>query len=148
MRVFGVNVKHAWHNPLVDYWFLKPPAVQSPPAPPIWRQSPPRDTPATAQPVPPAVPTVKRQPVAHIRAPRIACYLTHREIWHNIVHSGLRKPALILEHDIKMEADFEGIMRQALQDIPHDWAVLWVGSCSEQANNRTQQVGHRCGCQG
>lgn len=136
VRAFAAGVKHARHNPLIDYWFLKPPPSR--PGPPL----------ATAQsgtpPAPAAVPAVKRLPGAHFRTPQIACYLTHREIWHNIAHQQHRQPVLVLEDDIEMETDFVGIMARALRELPSDWAFLWVGSCFEEANARTQRVGRRC----
>jgi hypothetical protein len=90
----------------------------------------------------------KRKPKQTFSGPRLrsgqaACYLSHREIWHDIKQRRLLKPVLILEDDVDIEVDFVLTMRNALSRLPDDWAVLWVGSCFEEINDHEKKIGPR-----
>ena len=134
VRAFASNVKHANFNPLMNYYWLQPPPPLPPPPPPT--------PPGVTGSGPPL--HRKRLPGPHFRAPEVACYLSHREIWLDIVARDLQRPVLLLEDDIDIEEKFEGTMRHVIAQLPADWAVLWVGSCFEETHAHSKKVGHRC----
>lgn len=74
-----------------------------------------------------------------------ACYVTHREVWHNIAHRQLPRPILILEDDVDMELGFPEIVGNAIRSLPSDWAVLFVGHCfEEKVSHEDVRIAHRC----
>lgn len=73
-----------------------------------------------------------------------ACYVTHREVWHNIVHRQLHRPSLILEDDVDIELGFPEILDSAMHGIPDDWAVVFVGHCFEEKfSHEDVRITHR-----
>lgn len=74
-----------------------------------------------------------------------ACYVSHREVWHNIVHRQLPRPSLVLEDDVDIELEFPEIVGNAIRSLPDDWAVLFVGHCFEEKfSHQDVRIAHRC----
>ena len=119
VRTFAAQVKAAQPNPLIDYYFQHPP----PPAPPHSPQ---------------------RIKGPFMRTPPAACYLTHREIWIDIIQRQVTEPVLVLEDDIDVEESFVEALENAVRLLPSDWAVFWVGSCFEEMREHGPPIGHRC----
>jgi hypothetical protein len=130
VRSFATQVKLAKYNPLLDYSFLRP---RPPPTP---------SGPANTS-LPHAMRTI---PGPHFRTSQVACYLSHREIWLDVVRRQLPKSVLVLEDDVDIEEEFVPTMEHALEALPDNWAVLWVGSCFEEMRAHSDKIGHRCGC--
>jgi GR25 family glycosyltransferase involved in LPS biosynthesis len=136
VRQYAMHAKNANFNPIMDYAFLKPPEPQ--PQQPAARQT-------TAEQVDSGLGSAHRKrPGPHLRTSEAACYLSHREIWLDVQQRQLDAPILVLEDDVEVEQEFVHMMRNALRALPHDWAVLWVGSCFEEMYAHSHKLGHRC----
>ena len=143
VRAYTSQSRHATYTPGAAYDVLKPQPPQPPAAPPPLPSAVAPD--ASLRAAMAARRAARRaMPRQHLRTSQAACYLSHREIWHDMARRRLEGPMLVLEDDVDVEEDFVGIMHNALRALPRDWAVLWVGSCFEEMRNHTQQVGHRC----
>lgn len=66
------------------------------------------------------------------------------QVWINMVERKLGV-TLVLEDDVDMEDDFVEIVRNAIEALPDDWALFWVGHCYEdmQEHGFRTKVGHR-----
>ena len=75
----------------------------------------------------------------------IACWSSHREVWHDIASRRLGT-TLVLEDDVDMEIDVADVLQAAIQSLPDDWAIVWLGHCFEDLVPAEQhvKVGHRC----
>eukprot|EP00892_Ulva_mutabilis_P010186 jgi/Ulvmu1/753/UM010_0127.1 len=130
VRTYAVQRRTANPDPIFinDPIFLPDPPPVPPEAaaefPPLYKSHPPRK------------PTFLRS--------QIACFVSHREVWLDIVAKRFQRPVLILEDDIDPDLNFVESVAAALRHVPDDWAVLWVGHCFEEMQDHTDaKVGHR-----
>ena len=66
----------------------------------------------------------------------VACWLSHMQVYMDVVrqaaagnHSG---PVLILEDDLVIETDLRHRLEAVMSTLPHDWELVFVGSCWAQ----------------
>lgn len=86
-----------------------------------------------------------RPHVPRMKEAEIACWASHREVWHNVVLRRIERPILVMEDDVDLEVAFGEAVANALAALPSDWAVLWIGHCFEDLapHNATTRVAHR-----
>lgn len=56
----------------------------------------------------------------------IGCALSHKKIWQTVLNSNLEN-AIIMEDDIRILDDYEGILKNAMDQLPQDWDILLLG---------------------
>ncbi len=56
----------------------------------------------------------------------LGCACSHRKIWQEIVDHGY-KNVLVLEDDIAFAADFDKYLARALNNVPTDYDLLYIG---------------------
>jgi hypothetical protein len=49
-----------------------------------------------------------------------------------------------MEDDVNIEMKLPEILGNALQNLPDDWALLYIGHCKEAFFLHMGKVGHRC----
>ena len=65
----------------------------------------------------------------------VGCYLSHLQILKDFVLSK-QKYCLILEDDIHLEKNFKIDLRDALQECPEDWDLLYLFANSKTKRNK------------
>ena len=73
---------------------------------------------------------------------QIGCYLSHLQILQNFVLSK-QKYCLIFEDDIHLEKNFKNDLREALQECPEDWDLLYLYAKPEQKKLSTTIKGKK-----
>ena len=68
----------------------------------------------------------------------IGCYLSHLQILKDFVLSK-QKHCLILEDDIHLEKNFKIDLRDALQECPEDWDLLYLFAIPKQKEIKKMQ---------
>lgn len=56
----------------------------------------------------------------------IGCALSHKKVYEDILANGYRN-ALILEDDLMVNSDTSEILSKALEELPADWELLFLG---------------------
>ena len=60
---------------------------------------------------------------------RFGCFLTHIHLWKE-TSLGAAHYSVVLEDDVSISATFEKKMMQALNDLPENWDLMYLGSTS------------------
>ena len=55
----------------------------------------------------------------------VGCFLSHMKAWQYVVDNGLDR-AIILEDDVHVVDNYEGPLRAACADLPHDFDILFL----------------------
>lgn len=63
----------------------------------------------------------------------LGIYLAHRYIWEEIVHKKIAQ-AVIFEDDVTFTHDISTVLPKAIQEVPLDWELLYLGciTCSDK----------------
>jgi GR25 family glycosyltransferase involved in LPS biosynthesis len=82
-------------------------------------------------------------PLNEKRKREIACFISHRGIWRDIVKRGVKSNAgvLICEDDVIFPADFHTKLDSALKALPSDWDGLWIGYNLYDWFHKTSAIG-------
>jgi|TARA_B110000240_G_scaffold185516_1_gene221188 GR25 family glycosyltransferase involved in LPS biosynthesis len=59
---------------------------------------------------------------------RFGCYLSHVSLWQRLVQDELEY-LVILEDDVVVTSDFEGLLLQNLNSLPKSWDLLYLNGC-------------------
>lgn len=64
----------------------------------------------------------------------IGCWLSHQQIWQELIRNNEQDPVLIIEDDFKIgPIGFRAVMNTALKEVDEDWDFIMLGYFAENS---------------